>query len=58
MRAPDALHFATALRVRPVFEDLHMVSGDKDIAEACRAYPLQHIDPEQADALAYLQALR
>ena len=60
LRAPDALHVAAAGRFSGNFapNDLYVVSGDRDIGEACRGYPLRYIDPEAPGALAYVRSLR
>lgn len=60
LRAPDALHVAAAGRFAGNFapNDLYVVSGDRDIGEACRVYPLRYIDPEAPGALAYVRSLR
>ena len=60
LRAPDALHLVTALHVDRTFAppSFYIVSGDKDITDAARAYGIGVIDPEDAGALAYLRGLR
>lgn len=60
LRAPDALHMSTALtyarRIRPV--PLCVVSGDRDLTDACRQFPLPYLDPEESGALARLRGVR
>jgi predicted nucleic acid-binding protein len=60
LRAPDALHFVTALRVRDAVGQANfcLVSGDRDIVEAAHAAEIRLIDPEDAGALDRLRALR
>jgi predicted nucleic acid-binding protein len=60
LRAPDALHFATALRVLGTAGtgEFYLVSADREIGEAARRYPVQVIDPEDAGAMDQLHTIR
>jgi predicted nucleic acid-binding protein len=60
LRAPDALHFATALRVQRAAGIAHfyLVSADRELGEAARRHPMQSIDPEDDGAMGQLRAIR
>jgi predicted nucleic acid-binding protein len=60
LRAPDTLHLASALRVQRAAgtAGLYLVTGDRELAEAARRYPMQVIDPEDGGARRQLSAIR
>jgi predicted nucleic acid-binding protein len=60
LRPADALHFAAVLNLVDAVgaEHVQVVSGDKEIIDACRAHALPYIDPEDAAALSLLRSLR
>ena len=60
LRAPDALHFVSAMQtsraVHP--EPVHVVSADREVGEACQRYGLPLLNPESPSAASALAALR
>ncbi|MBI4322578.1 MAG: type II toxin-antitoxin system VapC family toxin [Chloroflexi bacterium] len=53
LRAPDALHFATAVRASgtAAADSYYVVCTDKEIGDACSRYGLAVLDPEHPEAL-------
>lgn len=60
LRTADALHFATAIRIKRALgkKSFYMVSTDKDIVEACARYQLDVFNPESDTAVSKLHAVR
>ncbi|MBI4331186.1 MAG: type II toxin-antitoxin system VapC family toxin [Chloroflexi bacterium] len=59
LRALDAIHFATAMRVSQAARDsIVFVASDKDLVKASRTVGFITIDPEEQEALGRLRTLR
>lgn len=60
LRTLDALHFTSAVMIVRELrgQDIYMVSADREIIGACKAYGISTLDPSDADALNQLRSLR